>query len=147
MRDAGTQLRRGYEQAINTNITVGGNDIPVYYGKVPSNVSANFFILIQEISNNPRKNMSISLTDTRIAIDIIKRVDADVSMEQVEDASDQILQIVKPTARTHGISIAAPSILIGVALVHNDDNRPQQQANPLNYIVSKSLVFNNIIQN
>lgn len=146
MRESGTAIRRGYFNAIDDSITVNGNDIPVYYGKIPSNITANFFILIQDISSKPRKNMSISITDSRIAIDIIKRVDADVSMEQVEDASDQILQIVKPTTRTTGISIASPSVLIGVTLVDNDDNRPQP-IDAAKFVVSKSLVFNNIVQN
>lgn len=146
MRDAGTALRKGYSDALNGFITVDGNNFPLYYGKIPSNISTDFFGIIQEISVRPRKIMHTFIADAKVYIDIIKRVSTDVSMEDVEAASDQILQIVKPTAQTTGISIAAPFKLINVSVDNNDDNKPVA-VDSAKFVVSKSLVFNNIVQN
>jgi hypothetical protein len=146
VRDAATPLRTGYETALQGNITVNATVLPVYYGKVPSNVSSDFFILIPEISATQRKLMRVFVADAKVYIDIIRRVATDVSAEAVESAADQILQIIKPTPNTKGITVASPFKLITVSLDSNDQNRTVQ-VDAAKFVVSKSLTFNNIIQN
>jgi hypothetical protein len=146
VRDAATPLRTGYETALAGNITVNAVVLPVYYGKVPSNVTSDFFILIPEISATQRKLMRVFVADAKVYIDIIRRVATDVSAEAVESAADQILQIIKPTPNTKGITVASPFKLITVSLDSNDQNRTVQ-VDAAKFVVSKSLTFNNIIQN
>ena len=146
MRDVATPLRAAYETALQGNITVSAAVVPVYYGKVPSSSNANFFILIPEINATQKKVMRTFIADARVHIDIIQRIATDVSAEQVESATDQILQIIKPTPNTKGISVSSPFILIKVSLENNDANRAVQ-IDAAKFVVSKSLTFNNIVQN
>lgn len=146
MRDEFTALRRGYWLALDGQIAVEGIDVPVYNGKVEGDITTDLYILLQQMSAKSKNSMSHIANDVYLTVDIKKRLASSVSSEDVEDVADQILQIVKPTARTIGISIANPFKLIIITVEDNDNERPREvEAN--NFIVTKSLRFrNHIIQ-
>lgn len=144
MRDAGTALRRAYWLALNGNLTVDGDNVPVYYGKVQSTISVPLYVLIGRSTYQSKNSKSCEAEERTVEIDIYQKQPTEVSMEEVEDVSDQILQIVKPTTKTIGVSIASPFKIIVIKLLDNDDDKPQQ-LDDKKFVVGKSLRFRNHI--
>lgn len=146
MKDSGTKLRAAYHTALNGNLSVSATNVPVYYGKVESAIDEPIYVLIEEASNQDKSSKSHFATETTLAINIIQKQPSAVSMEDVEDVADQILEIVKPTPKTLGVTIASPFKILFIKLDTNDNNRPIQQPDS-KFVVSKSLrLRNHIIQ-
>lgn len=147
MRDCGTELRRAFWLALDGMLTVDGNDVPVYNGKVEDSITSNVYVLFQETSSKPVKNKSMEASEVYLTMDIKQRIPSSVSSEDIEDVADQILQIVKPTTKTIGITIANPFKIIILAVEDNDNERPREVESN-SFMVTKSLRFrNHIIKN
>lgn len=147
MRDSGTQLRRAYYTALNGNITIDGNDVPVYDGKVEDPKSDEVYILFMDQTDQDKSSKSHFAVETTITIDIKQRLKATVSREDIEDVANQILQIVKPTPKTIGLTLSSPFKVLIVKVDSNDSSRPYA-VDAGEFVVTKSLrLRNHIIQN
>lgn len=146
MMDSGTQLRRAYYTALNGNLTVNGGPVPVFDGKVEGSITNDVYVLFTQQDSTSKNSMSHFAVETIIGIDIKQRIPSSVSNEDIEDVANQILQIVKPTPRTLGVSLTAPLSLVIIKVENNDNNRAQQ-IDTNNFMVTKSLrLRNHIVQ-
>jgi hypothetical protein len=108
MKDTGTAIRKSYYDALNGNLTFNATDIPVVDGKVESIPADGVFVLFGDQSDSDRTNKKAFVHEVTLDVAIVDKRLSTGSKKDVEEISDQILGIIKPTAQTHGVTIAAP---------------------------------------
>jgi hypothetical protein len=103
MRDSGYAIREAYYNALTAVLTV-----PVVDGKIDTLPVDGIFVAFGDQTENDKTNKSAFTHEVTVDIAIVYKRKATGSKKDVEEVSDQILQIVKPTPQTHGITIDSP---------------------------------------
>lgn len=103
MRDHGYAIRKAYYEALTAELT-----IPVVDGKLDTLPDDGVFVVFGDQTENDRSTKQSFVHDVTVDVAIVDKRKATGSKRDVEDVSDQILQIVKPEPGTYGITIDAP---------------------------------------
>ena len=106
MKDTKKILRSAIYTALNSNISYGGNNVPVYDERVPSTTTSNLFIALStQQEQDVDENDSIWVTDSFIDFDIVNKTASEVSKDINDDVYEDILEILLPTRTTIGITV------------------------------------------
>jgi hypothetical protein len=108
MRDHGYKLRKAFFEALDGNVTFNANDVPVVDGKLETLPEDGLFIVFGDQVDNDKSNKSSFVTEVTFDLAVVDKRKSTGSKKDVEDVCDQILQIIKPTIQTHGLSIESP---------------------------------------
>lgn len=92
MKNPFKYLIPAYYSALNGQIIVNGNILPVYDGMVPPN-GASSYILIGERTSSQQQAKCGFLTECFVLIDIVLK-GSNYGFKAVEDAADQVLAII-----------------------------------------------------
>lgn len=144
MQDYGTEVRKAYYNALDGNITYNALPVPVVDEKLDETTENDVYVLLGEQSENDRSNKTYFAADVNLNIYIIQRTEATVTKEAVENISNQISTIIKPTVRSHGLTIASPFKIVLVKL-DRGSTQPVRKDVGEQFLVNKSLIFLNHI--
>ena len=109
MRNTKKILRIAIYQTLNGNVNYNSANVPVYDEKVPSNVSADIYILLstqQEVENNDDSSFT---TLSSIDVEVCQRTGSEVSKDSIDDIEELVTNILQPTPITDGL--ADPSLI------------------------------------
>lgn len=102
MKDTKRILRQAIFNALDGNITLNGNPVPVYDEK---NENENVYILLsnqQEFDDSPDGSF---ITRSTIDYEVVQQTGYSVSKDDIDDINEQILEILIPTQGTTGLTI------------------------------------------
>lgn len=108
MRDHSYQLRKAMFEALDGNLTLNANPVPVVDGKLESLPAEGVFVVFGDQSDSDKSNKNAFVVSTSFDLAIVDKRMATSSRQDVDDVCDQVLQIIKPTTSTTGLSIADP---------------------------------------
>src|SRR5688572_2724134 len=111
MRDAGYKLRKAYFTAL------AGLTVPIVDGKLDTLPEEGLFVVFGDQTENDKTNKQAFAHEVTLDVAVVDKRKATGSKKDVEDISDAILQIVKPTAQTHGLTIESPFKLTSVKYI------------------------------
>lgn len=101
MKETKKIIRQAIYDAINGNITIGSTTIPVSDEK---NDNDNLYILLssqQEVDDNTSDTF---ITSSTIDIEVVQQTGYSVSKDDIDDITEQILEIIIPTPMTNGLT-------------------------------------------
>lgn len=102
MKDTKKILRHAVFNALDGNITLNGNPVPVYDEK---NGNESVYILLsnqQEFDDSPDGSF---ITRSTIDYEVVQQTGFSVSKDAIDDINEQILDIIIPTQGTTGLTI------------------------------------------
>lgn len=107
MRDTMKPLRHAINGVVTGQITVGAITLPDYDEKVFTGESPALYIVYstQQETPGPEENDCSMIVRSSIGIEIIRRSGSEVSKDDIDDASDQLYQILIPSYGTAGFTI------------------------------------------
>lgn len=110
MKDTKKILRQAIFDALDGNITVGGNTLKFYDEKAPSTDDETFYgILSTQQETGSNDNDSSFITQSSIEIELIQKTGSEVSKDDIDDAYEQIMEILIPEPFTLGNTVTVPS--------------------------------------
>lgn len=111
MRDSGYKLRKAFFSALDGQLTINTNVLPVVDGKLESLPADGVFVVFGDQSDQDKSNKGSFVVETTFDLAVVDKRKATSSKKDVEDVCDQILQIIKPSVSGHGLSIESPFVI------------------------------------
>lgn len=102
MKDTKRILRQAIFNALDGQITLNGETVPVYDEK---NENESVYILLsnqQEFDDSPDGSF---ITRSTIDYEVVQQTGYSVSKDDIDDINEQILEIIIPTQSTTGLTI------------------------------------------
>jgi hypothetical protein len=129
MRDHGYKLRKAFFTALNTHVTLNTHAVPVVDGKLETIPEDRVSIVFGDQSDVDRSNKSAFVVQTTFDIAVVDKRKATSSRQDVDDVCDQILNIVKPTITSTGLSIESPFVISTLSFLTGLSLRVQVEQN------------------
>jgi hypothetical protein len=111
MRDSGYKLRKAFFTALDGQLTINSNALPVVDGKLESLPADGVFVVFGDQSDEDKSNKGAFVVQTTFDLAVVDKRKATSSKKDVEDVCDQILQIIKPNIAGHGLTIESPFVI------------------------------------
>jgi hypothetical protein len=106
MKNTKKILRQAVFTALDGNVEYESVVIPVVDEKLIGTTEAGLFIVLSTQSESPiERNDSSFNTESIIDILIIEKTGAEVSKDATDDVCETVLEILCPTATTHGLTV------------------------------------------
>ena len=137
MKDPTQEILKAYYNALNGNISYGGDG--VFVGtKVPSDETMYVFLYIESLQD--KRTGTDYLTEAIVTMDIVTRLDLNSGDEEIiNDITDQVLYIVSDPSNLVFTNFSCPLVQL-FGLERNNENTDT------NYIASRKLRMRNFIQ-
>lgn len=136
MRDINLQLRQKYYEKINGQITIEGEDVPVYYLFVPEGYP-KFYIVVQSINSTGQESKNDQDRQTTIQFLISSRLKNNSGFE-VDQIADQLLNLVYPNRNTIIEGCLSMELVSDLTIPDYDPQGKKQ-------IVERNIIFSHII--
>jgi hypothetical protein len=117
MRDHGYALRKAFFQALNGQITFNSNNVPVVDGKLETLPEDGIYVVFGDQVENDRSNKQSFVHEVTFDLAVVDKRKSTAGKTDAENISDQILQIIKPTISTHGLTIDSPFVITNVRFI------------------------------
>lgn len=140
MKDCANNVRVIYVNALNDNISYQGKNVPVYGQQPFVTVPERYVIIgnIIEVANNTNNNFS---NNVLVTIDIFSEQNKNNNVSQVDDISNQILNILIPSTGINGFDDTDFEVF--------PMSRTSSSYLPLwdgdNYVARKVITINNLV--
>lgn len=108
MRDHGYALRKAFYAALNTVVEFNSNPVPVVDGKLETLPEDGVFIVFGDQTDTDKSNKQSYAVETIFDLAVVDKRKSTGSKKDVETVCDSILQIIKPTISSHGLTIDSP---------------------------------------
>jgi hypothetical protein len=109
MRDVGTPVRKAIYDALNGTIIIEGAPVPFVDEKLDRGITeSDIWVLLNSQDEQQVPLKSYWATEVTMTFLVINKRQATISKTIVEDVVNQILQILRPTKITVGITVPAP---------------------------------------
>jgi hypothetical protein len=109
MRDVGTPVRKAIFDALNGTITIEGAPIPFVDEKLDRLITeTDTWVLLNSQDEQQVPLKSYWAAEVTVTLLVINKRQATISKTVVEDVTNQILQILKPSKIAVGITVPAP---------------------------------------
>lgn len=112
MRDYGYAIRKAYYTALTGTLTC-----PVVDGKLETLPEDGIFVVFGDQTESDKSNKHSFAHDVTLDVAVVDKRKATGSKKDVEDVSDQILQAIKPTPGSHGVTIDSPFVITNIKYV------------------------------
>jgi hypothetical protein len=144
MKDYSAAIRKSFFDALDAQVTYDSTDIPVFDEKVEGVPEKDIWIVIADQVDLDKSNKHQFANETTIDINVISKRRSAGGKKVIDDIADQVLQIILPTVKTVGISIASPFKIVYCEYLNGRSNALQQDsANQFVHI--KTLQFRTFI--
>jgi hypothetical protein len=144
MKDYGASIRKSFYDAITGHVTYDSATIPVYDEKVETVPEKDIWIVIADQIDLDKSNKHQFANETTIDINIVSKRKSAGGKKVIEDISDQILQVIVPTTKTVGLTIAPPFKIVYCEFLNGRANALQQDA-ANQFVHIKTLQFRTFI--
>ena len=136
-------LRYAYGAALSGNLTypVGQSAVQIFDEKLEA--SNNIYVLILNQNSIYAGNFMDQRWTAKIELEIVSKQQNSVSKDILDDISEQIENIIIPSAFTNGLSVDSGWQVINVSLESISYANIQQTET--NSILTKTLIFNQTI--
>lgn len=101
MKETKKIIRQAIFDAIDGQVVVNSVTIPVYDEK---NDGENIYILLSNQQEADDNTSDTFITRSTIDIEVVQQTGYSVSKDDIDDITEQILEIVIPTPNTHGLT-------------------------------------------
>lgn len=132
MKDGSKALRAAVWAALNGNLTAvfdgSGSPVAVYDGQVTTQ-NDTLYVLLGSENSVDRSNRTRHVTDNTILLEITHRPEMAIDSRVLDDISEQILEILLPTAQTDGLIAQAGFQFVALRL---------ENGNKLNLTISST---------
>jgi hypothetical protein len=108
MRDSGYQLRKAFFDALNGVVEFNSTAVPVVDGKLETLPTDGVFIVFGDQTDTDKSNKNSYAIETIFDLAVVDKRKSTGSKKDVEEVCDAVLQVIKPTLNTHGLTIASP---------------------------------------
>jgi len=140
-KDLNTALRTALLTALNGQLTLNNANVPVY-DRVPKSIRFPFVVIQLNDTNDEARTKDHMLYNSTTTINIITGYEGNFGGQaDCDSLADQILQILGNTSASY-ISLGANFEIVTQRLQGNQVSESQTETH---YIVQKSLVLTNII--
>lgn len=100
MKNVNKVLRKKCFDLLNGNLTVEGEDVPIYYKYIPNTVDKPFYLIIRTVNNSDHSNFQRNKTNTSIQFGLYSKDTVANSGDAIEEMADQIYSIIYPTSQS-----------------------------------------------
>lgn len=104
MKETKKILRIAIKDALDGNITIGGEAVPIHDEKSDGE---NIYILLSNQQETDDNTSDVFITVSTIDIEVVQQTGYSISKDDIDDITDQMLEILIPTPSTNGLT--APS--------------------------------------
>ena len=111
MRDVGTAVRKAIFTALNGNVSWEGAPVVIVDEKLDRFTEADLYILIDSQNELPVNVKTYFATTINLVLRVVNRRQSTNTKTIVENVSNQVLQLLKPSKTVNGISVEAPFYL------------------------------------
>jgi len=140
MKDCSNNVRVIYVNALNGNITWSGRNVPVY-GQQPFVTVPEQYAIITNISESNRNTNNNFSSSVDVTIEIYSEQNKNNNMSQVDNISNQILDILIPTTGINGFDDADFEVF---PMARTSSNYvPLWDGD--NYVARKIITINNLV--
>ncbi len=101
MKDTKKILRHAVFNALDGNITLNGNPVPVYDEK---NENESVYILLSNQQEFDDNTSDTFITRSTLDYEVVQMTPYSVSKDDIDDVNDQILEIIVPTPSSNGLT-------------------------------------------
>lgn len=138
MRSVNYALRKAYNTALS-GITYNSAEVPVYYKKLPDNLSPDNYIIFDGISNADISTLHTSDTSTSIRVSIYTRNEKSNNGKACDDIADIVMQRIYPT-RQFVLNLSSDNFQMVSTKLTGDNQNDWTQQSQLEY-VDRFLTF------
>jgi hypothetical protein len=114
MRDSGYYLRKAFFTALDGQVTFNSNNVPVVDGKLETIPEDGIAIVFGDQSDKDKSNKSVFVQEVTFDLAVIDKRKSTAGKKDVEDVCDQVLDIIKPTVSSHGLTIDSPFVITSI---------------------------------
>lgn len=104
MIDVKTPLRRAYFQCLNGNISVSGNNVPVYDDVTKLGNTSDPYIILSAQSATDNSSFQTFDSVEDITVEIIQKASGRTNKEVIDFIAGQVMNLVLPTRTTNGLT-------------------------------------------
>lgn len=128
MREAGTEVRKSVYNALNGNVTIDADPVGVFDGKFEAlpDIDEGVWIIIGEQNSTDQNTKHLFASQESIEVIIANKSQNVAGKEIVETVADEVLQIIIPTTKTHGLTVTSPYSITYVKYDNGRGNKVDQ---------------------
>ena len=139
MRDFGQVVRKGFYDALKNVIIVNNTTLPIVDQKLDVNLSeADLYILIGAQNETPVNTKSYFASEVDLVISVVNKRKSTNTKTLIEDAFNQILQIVFSDRLSYGVTVTAPFKL---SYIKKNDGQYSFIKDEVGFQISKEITF------
>lgn len=104
MRDFNKPLRKAVYELLNTHLTYGTDNVPVFDEKVKKSQDVSNYVIIGNISSRDDSSFHTWTRQMEFILDVVTKTGDTVSRNIADSISGQILALMMPTITGNGLS-------------------------------------------
>jgi len=131
--DAEKAFRKAVFEALNNNIVVGGNNIPVY-DEFAADDAPDLFVVIGNMYADDRRNFAKWVTGLVIILQVVQVQKRAITKDVIDEVANTIKGILLPSIDTIGLSIDNP---FSVNNLYRESSSYLSEQNNTNWVMRK----------
>jgi hypothetical protein len=131
--DAEKALRKAIFQALNNNVVVGGDTIPVY-DEFAADDAPDLFIVIGNQYGDNRFTFQKWVTGCVIILQVVQTQKRAISKDLIDEVAETMKGILLPTPYTTGLSIDSP---LSINNLYRESSSYLSEQNNTNWVMRK----------